>query len=242
MTYLIDGTIDGIYTALYNSYLTKTLPSYVGNGNIQLELNSDSVEIITDKSKSDRVFNKLKTLLTHGEINKVYTALKSDDEARFFIIFNYLKKTVDVGKCISDKFSDTDVFNFDRLVSKVLLEAHRFKGFLRFSKTQNGIYYAKYFPDNNINSLILPHFIARYKNMPFIIHDLNHDVVSAYFNGKSKTVYKKINPLTVDDEFQSLFKTYYDAIFIKERKNEKTMYNFMPKRYHAHLPEKDQLK
>ena len=242
MTYLIDGTIDGIYTALYNSYLTKKTPSYVGIGNIQLELNSDLVEIITDKSKSDRVFNKLKTLLTHGEINKVYTALKSDDEARFFIIFNYLKKTVDTGKCISDKFSDVDVFNFDRLVSKVLLEAHRFKGFLRFSKTQNGIYYAKYFPDNDINSLILPHFIARYKNMPFIIHDLNHDVVSAYFKGKSKTVYKKINPLTVDDEFQSLFKTYYDTIFIKERKNEKTMYNFMPKRYHAYLPEKDELK
>jgi probable DNA metabolism protein len=242
MTYLIDGTIDGIYTALFNSYLTKKTPSYVGIGNIQLELNSDLVEIITDKSKSDRVFNKLKTLLTHGEINKVYTALKSDDEARFFIIFNYLKKTVDANRCISDKFSDLDVFNFDRLVSKVLLEAHRFKGFLRFSKTQNGIYYAKYFPDNNLNSLILPHFIARYKNMPFIIHDLNHDVVSAYFNGKSKTVYKKINPLTVDDEFQSLFKTYYDTVFIKERKNEKTMYNFMPKRYHAYLPEKDELK
>ena len=110
MTYLIDGTIDGIYTALYNSYLTKTAPSYVGANNIQLEIGCDTIEIISDKSKADRVFNKLKTLLTHSEIDKIYIALRSDDEARFFIIFKYLKKTIDTGKCISDKFSDLDVF------------------------------------------------------------------------------------------------------------------------------------
>ncbi len=242
MIYLIDGTMEGIYTALYNAYLTKNYPSYLTYGNVQLEFGDETVEILTDNSKADRVFNKLKTILSHNEISKLYIALKSDDEAKYFIIFSYLKKTVDIGKCISDKFSDVDVFNFDRLVSKVLLEVHRFKGFIRFSKTQNGVYYAKYFPDNDINSLILPHFIARYKNMPFIIHDLNHDVVSAYFNGKSKTVYKKINPLSVDDEFQSLFKTYHDTVFIKERKNERLMRNFLPKRYHAYLPEKDELK
>ncbi len=242
MTYLIDGTIDGVYTALYNAYLTKNYPSHVTRGSVQLEFDNETVEIVTDKSKADKVFNKLKTLLSHHEINKLYIAIKSGDDAKYFIIFNYLKKTVDIGKCISDKFSDVDVFNFDRLVSKVLLEAHRFKGFLRFSKTENGVYYAKYFPDNDITGLILPHFIARYKSMPFIIHDLNHDAVSAYFNGKSKTVYKKINPLSVDDEFQSLFKTYYDTVFIKQRKNERLMRNFMPKRYHPYLPEKDELK
>ena len=241
MIYLIDGTFDGILTALYNSYLIKSFPTALTNGNVQLKIDEEIVEVQTDKSKAERVFNKVNKILPHQEIERLYLALKSDDNSKFTVIFKYLKKTIDSGSKIATKFTDVDVFNFDRLVSKVLLEAHRFKGFIRFSKTENGIYYAKYFPDNDINSLILPHFIARYKNIPFVIHDLNHDVVSAYFNGKSKTVNKKINPLNVKDEFQTLFKTYYDTVFIKERKNEKCMRNFMPKRYHAHLPEKNEL-
>ena len=241
MIYLIDGSLDGILTSIYNSYLTKNFPTALTDGNIQLELGETIVEIQTDKSKAERVFNKLNDILPSDEVNKLYIAIKSDDKCKYTVIFNYIKKTVDACNCISTKFTDVDVFNFDRLVSKVLLEAHRFKGFIRFSKTENGIYYAKYFPDNDINSLILPHFIARYKNMPFIIHDLNHDVISAYFNGKTKTVIKKVNPLNIKDEFQTLFKTYYDTVYIKERKNERLMRNFMPKRYHAHLPEKDEL-
>jgi probable DNA metabolism protein len=241
MIYLIDGSVDGIFTALYNAYQTKTFPTAVVNGDIQLDLCDETVEIQTNKSKADKVFRKLKTILLHGELDKIYTALKSGDECKYTVIFNYLKKTVNENKCISDKFSDTDVFNFDKLVSRVLLEVHRFKGFIRFSKTESGIYYAKYFPDNDVNTLILPHFISRYKSMPFIIHDINHDVISAHFNGKTKTVYKKINPLYVKDEFQSLFKTYYDTVYIKERKNERLMKNFMPKRYHKNLPEKDEL-
>ncbi len=241
MIYLIDGSFDSVLTALYNAYLTKIFPNAVSDGNIQLELGENIIEVQTDKSKAERVFNKLNKVLPHEEIEKLYLLIKSDDESKYTVLFNYLKKTIDARDCIATKFTDVDVFNFDRLVSKVLLEAHRFKGFIRFSKTDNGIYYAKYFPDNDINSLILPHFIARYKNMPFIIHDLNHDVVSAYFNGKTKTVRKKINPLYIKDEFQTLFKTYYDTVYIKERKNERLMRNFMPKRYHVHLPEKDEL-
>ena len=241
MIYLIDGSFNGILTAIYNSYSTKNFPTALTNGNIQLKLDEMIVEVQTDESKAERVFNKLNKILPSDEIERLHLSLKSDDECKYTLLFNYIKKTIDSGHKISTKFTDVDVFNVDRLVSKVLLEAHRFKGFIRFSKTESGIYYAKYFPDNDINSLILPHFISRYKNMPFIIHDLNHDVVSAHFNGKTKIVQKKINPLNIKDEFQTLFKTYYDTVFIKERKNERLMRNFMPKRYHAYLPEKDEL-
>ena len=241
MIYLIDGSFDGVLTAIFNAFLTKTFPKAVLVDAVQLEIGEETTLIQTDKSKAERVFNKLNSIMDDEEIKKLYIALKSDDENKYSVLFNYIKQTISANACIYNKFTDIAVFNFDRLVSKVLLEAHRFKGFLRFSKTENGVYYAKYFPDNDINSLILPHFISRYKNMPFIIHDLHHDVVSASFNGKTKTVNKKINPLYVSDEFHTIFKTYYDTLFIKERKNERLMKTFMPKRYHKNLPEKNEL-
>lgn len=241
MIYLIDGTLDGIFTAVFNSYLTKKFPTALSSGEIQLEIGGEIIEILTDKDKADRVFSKLNFIIPKREIERIYIAIKSGDPAKHTVIFNYLVKTFNAKRCIYDKLNDVDVFNFNRLVSQVQLEAHRFKGFLRFSKMENGVYYAKYYPDSDINALLLPHFISRYNKMPFIIHDLNHDVISAHADGKTKTVRKKINCLYVEDEFKKLFKTYYDSIFIKERKNERAMKTFMPKRYHKHLPEKDEL-
>ena len=241
MIYLIDGTIDGIFTAIFNSYLIKKFPSAVTNGDIQLELGEELITVTTDQDKAERVFNKLYKILPKNEIERIFTAIRSGDSAKHTVIFNYCVKTIDENKCVADKFTDLAVFNFDKLVSRVLLEAHRFKGFIRFSKADNGVYYAKYFPDNDINTLILPHFVSRFKTMPFILHDLNHNVLSAHYNGKTKTVREKIAPLDIDDEFSKLFKTYYDTIFIKERANEKLMKTNMPKRYHKYMPEKDEL-
>lgn len=240
MIYLIDGSMDGIFTAIFNSYQIKKFPKALYTNNVQLEISSEFIEIQTNEEKAERVFNKLKTLLYGDELDKIYIALRSSDDAKYTIIFNYLKTTIDKNRCVSKMFSNADIFRFDNLVNRVLLEVHRFKGFIRFEKLENDIYYAKYFPDNDITSLILPHFVKRYKNMPFIIHDLNHNVISAHNNGKTKTIYKTLPPLKSGDEFKKLFKTYYDSVFIKERKNHRLMNNYMPRRYQKYMPEKNQ--
>ncbi len=241
MIYLIDGTIDGILTAVFNSYLIKKFPSAVTDGDVQLELLEEVISVKTEPEKAERVFNKLYKILPKRELERIFIAIRSGDSAKHTVIFNYIVKTIDAGKSIYDKLTDKDVFNFDKLVSRVELEVHRFKGFIRFSKAENGIYYAKYFPDSDINTMILPHFVSRFKNMPFILHDLNHDVLSAYCDGKTKTVRQKVDELTIADEFSKLFKTYYDSVFIKERANERLMRTYMPKRYHKYMPEKNEL-
>lgn len=241
MIFIIDGSADGLFTALFNAYLIKEFPTAISTGEIQLSFCENCIDVLTDKDKADRVFKKLEKILPHSELERIFIALKHDDPARFTIVFNYLKVIIDANKNLSEKFSDKRVFRFDNMVRQVLHEVHKFKGFIRFSKLENGIYYAKYEPDNDITQLIMPHFKARFKNMQFIIHDLKHDVIGAYSNGKSKIVNKQINALSVNDEFATLFKTYYNSIFIKERKNERTMLGFMPKRYHKNLPEKNEL-
>ena len=241
MIFIIDGSADGLFTALYNAYLIKKFPSAVSNGEVQLNFYEDCIDVLTDKDKADKVFKKLEKILPNSELDRIFIALKHDDTAKFTVVFDYLKLIVDSGKNLSTKFNDNRVLRFDNMVRQVTYESHRFKGFLRFSKLDNGVYYAKYEPDNDITSLILPHFVKRLNNQPFIIHDTKHNVISAHANGKTKTVYEKITPLCVNDEFGALFKKYYETVFIKERKNEKCMYNFMPRRYPKNMPERNEL-
>ena len=65
------------------------------------------------------------------------------------------------------------------------------------------------------------------------------------YDGKaSKTINAGASTVTVylsenEKNFRNLWRTYYDSITIAERKNEKQMYAYMPRRYHKHLPEKN---
>jgi hypothetical protein len=78
--------------------------------------------------------------------------------------------------------------------------------------------------------------------MPFILHDIKHDTIIGY-NGKNyKVVNEKIPELKIDsDDIPKLFKAYYQTVKLEDRTKLKLMHGFMPRRYHKHLPEKNQL-
>ncbi len=240
--YLYDGTFLGFLTIVFESYKSKIFPKNIFKKDLfQLDLTTETREIITDEKKANKVKLKLcKTLQKHN-FKELKTAFFSTQKDKDLIIFNYLKEIIDRNLDVSDDYQNTSVFNYYTLLKKVKLEAHRFLGFVRFSKLENGVYYSLIEPDNIINELILPHFISRYKTMPFILHDVKNGVISWYNTKNFKTIYKKIPKLQSGDEFEKLFKTYYDSLFIESRKNHKTMLNFMPKRYHKNLPEKKEI-
>lgn len=80
--------------------------------------------------------------------------------------------------------------------------------------------------------------------MPFVIHDTKRNVFAMHNGNKNAVVTSNENKdfFTLGkDEFTALWKKYYDTVNIKERKNIRLMENYMPKRYHKNLPEKDKL-
>ena len=80
--------------------------------------------------------------------------------------------------------------------------------------------------------------------MPFITHDEKRDVFACY-NDNKKTVFTSNEGAklfkNVNDNFSKLFKRYYETVNIKQRKNLKTMRNFLPTKYHSNLPERNEL-
>ena len=65
-------------------------------------------------------------------------------------------------------------------VRKVRGEIHLMSGFLRFMEGKNGVFYAPFESDNDILELLVPHFTARLKNQPFIIHDTKRHLATLY--------------------------------------------------------------
>ena len=134
-----------------------------------------------------------------------------------------------------------EIFVFDFTVKKVMSENHRLKGFIRFKETANGILYAPCSPDNDITELLCPHFVQRLSNVPFIIHDVKRNKAGVSDGKRFKimtTETDAILNLSGDEKkWETLWKNYYRAVNIKERKNKKQQDNLMPVRYRKFLPE-----
>ena len=241
--YIIEDSYDGILSAIFDSFIFKEKPTMVTTFESQIDLLTAVKNIKITKEKVDRVDKKLFSILSLTNYKLIKTALLSGQENKHFIIFNYLYKIISYNSDVSNMYNDSDIFNYYALVKKITLEAHRFKGFIRFSKSKNGIFYAKYSPDNDITSLIFPHFKKRFYIQPFILHDVKRNVFA--LSNKEKSLIAKDPDISmlgdINDDFAKLFKTYYNSVTITTRLNKKLMKNYMPVRYWKYLDEKNPL-
>ena len=96
-------------------------------------------------------------------------------------------------------------------------------------------------PDHQVLELLADHFADRFKNNPFIIHDIkrNKAVVGSggiwyltYFTGEELP-----EPCSDERQYQKLWKQYFETIAIRERTNPRCQKTLMPVRYWKHLTE-----
>lgn len=242
IAYVYDGTYHGLLCALFCAYEKKETPYTVVTNEVQLMFGSGVREIITEKEKALRVDSAIKKYLYKTTYNSIFIAMRNGDNLKSSCIFDFLKLTIDEKKDLSKDFSNPIVLQFNDLIRQVNFEVHRFKGFIRFEESESGYYYAHFEPDNDIVELLVTHFYYRYKEMPFILHDVKRNILAMSYKGETKII-KADNKIEVylsekESEFQSLWKQYYNSVNIASRKHERQMKNYMPVRYWKHLPEK----
>jgi len=240
--YSFDGTIIGIFTCIFESFMSDEIPYSLSDKPVQASFCDDIRYVKTDEKKSSRVIRAFVKYAGKSTLHDLYYAFRSDEKNKNTVIFNFIRKTIIRRDNITEDFSCPEVMDFYDLIKRIGNEIHRMKGFLRFSMANNGVYYAHFSPDNNITDLLLPHFTQRLGNQPFAIHDTKRNVIAMY-DGRERKLVKLNSTLEVtlnngEENFTALWQTYYEKVNISERENKRQMLNNMQARYHRHLPEK----
>lgn len=238
--YKTDGTNIGFFTAVFDAYTDKE--AVILSSSYQAMLGEKTIEVFPDERKAARVLRKIRALDSYAqtEIDYVLRTPYSDREQ---IAFLYVKRLVRTGAPVRGNLSVAEIAKAVDYAKKTSCEAHRTLGFLRFHETAQGFYYAAMYADNDILDLVMPHFVARLKNIPFVIHDVNRK--KAGLSDGKRTIITEAAQADVlfsdsEDEFVRLWKKYYKTVTITERKNEKLMNGYMPVRYRAFMPEKEE--
>ena len=257
MTYIFDSTLDGLLTAVFDSFALHQQPQLLAEGE-QLPLFADEPHrVVTDEEKAARVWKGLEKHLSREALRIISISWMSEERALNQPLFNYICKVFLTGKDISHNASDPDVLAVRNTCRRVLHEEQRMKQFIRFQKAKDGTYLAVVSPDHNVLPLITGHFQDRFNDQSWLIYDArrhygyyycppSENPVRITFEDEAAVPFSLTNGkldadvLSTDDQlFQDLWRTYFKAICIRERINPKKQLNDMPRRYWRYMTEKN---
>ena len=251
--YLYDGSFDGLLTAIFECFADRRQPTDILNQETyQASLLEDLRPIQTDIAKAERVIKGIDARSDGRGGELVYQLFLSEltgIELRIYRLVELLVRQNDPN--ILENYANPDVLYSAQVSKMISREVHRMHAFVRFQKAANNIYYAVISPDFNVIPLIGDHFQRRYADQRWVIfdtrrhyglyYDLTHtsfiDVESDILSGATDAfVNASLDGL--EDQYQQLWKQYFQSVTIQERRNIKLHLRHVPKRYWKYLVEK----
>lgn len=240
MIYVYDGSIEGLFTVIFNAYKVLEEVDTITKRSQQMDFIKDRIKCTTELDKARRVKNSIIKNFSYSFYDSIVMVFASSSDKKEIAIAKTLKKLYVNGFYYLES-ADEDVIQFRNLLKRVSGEIHSFKGLLRFDEKE-GILFAKFEPQNDILFFIYRHFKSRLVNKKFAIADLRRDKAVIY-NGERGEFFKfeMDENLKSEDAYVDLWLSFYDAVAIDERKNEKLRMQNMPKKYWKNLPEMNRL-
>lgn len=233
-----DKSFEGLMTVVFDLYEDLERVHYMPSE--QISIIDKKIYIETDIEKSQRVIAAMEEKFYKGFMRELLAVFLSIDPAKEDLIVRTIKGafTHGTGYIYSSEKSASE---FRRIRRRVLSENHNYKGLLRFKEVEGGIMLAEFAPENDILTLLVPHFVKRLATINFIIVDVKRKTAAIY-NTKDVDFLevKELDYKVSEDElfYQDAWRDFYKAICIDGRRNEKLMISNMPKRYWRYLVEK----
>lgn len=251
MYFTYDGTFDGLLSTIFETYRLKTEATrIVAEDEWQGSLFDAPVRIDTRSAWAERVRAGIVKKGGKKTLRLLEHCFLSELPEIGDLIYTFVRKAIASPVDISDNYADETVLKLHQIKKKIGREVHRMHAFVRFQKTQDDIYYAIIEPDFNVLPLLPDHFEKRYPAQHWLIYDGQRRYGLYYDQKKTEFVtftddhqlqYRQMPAKLMAEEeadYQVLWKSYFDSVNIKERKNPKLHLQHVPRRYWKYLSEK----
>ncbi len=238
-----DGSVNGIFTAIYKAWEIGTSKTRIAIGDIERELFCEYIYIDANEELAAKVARTIADKLYGECYEKIMMAAVSDDIERGECIYRLLIKGFKVGPSIINNLADYHVRRVYELGRRVWKEQHHYLGFVRFREVYNGILAAKIEPKADILELIIEHFSDRLKRENFIILDVKRNKAAVH-RALGASFITDLTEEELDaygfedasgDEYIDLWNCFFNTIAIEERYNPNLQRNLMPLRYRRYM-------
>lgn len=242
LAYVYDGSLEGLLSAVFLAYQRKECPIDVVPAALYIpRLGQEAVDVQTDMQKALRVRKGIERVCDAETFRQVAEASLSDEPDKGAAVLAFIRYAMRRGGRARFDKAAPEVARFAEIVRSVQNERHLWQQFMRFSKTEGGVYVAVCNPKASVVPLLMDWFSARFNVQPFIVYDEVHRVAGVSRDG-SWSLVKADNftppPAATDDAlYEQAWKTFYDAVAIDTRYNPELRMHFMPKRLWKNIVE-----
>ncbi len=237
MIYLLDGKKETFLTAFLLAYRDEE--ALFAEKVFQLALGQRPVRVQADPARAKRAEQRLLQLDARC-MRDLDLLLRSGETRRLQIALAYFRLIAARKGPVRGMAAEDAVAEACDCMRRVTLEAHRLKGFVRFSESASGALYAPLAPDNDVCDLLMPHFCLRLGKIPFVLHDVARQK-AAVWDGHSRfsaPLERATVLLSADEDgWQALWKRYYRSVNIPSRERIRQMKQYLPVRYWKFMPE-----
>lgn len=245
-----DNTLEGFFTAVFEAYEYKYIdPKPVRNDFLQQSLFAESIPILTQQEKADRVTTMLEKQVGKEGMHEILYGFLSEDNRFESVVFEIIRFCIqNPNQNVLKNYAHPAVLQLSKWVRSVGREAHRMEAFVRFELLQDGLYFSQIEPDFNVLPLISSHFKNRYQDQKWLIYDKRRNYGLYYDLESVDNIELEFDSPKISEKhdlseqnFQTLWKEYFEHTTIKERKNTKLHLQHVPRRYWKYLTEKKTL-
>ena len=230
MTYIYDGTLDGLFTCVFRCYEDKYIPGAVITG---MTL-TPCAHVFTDKQKAARVRRGVHDKMGAMASDIVYRAFLSDFEDKELAIIRFIVYGMKAGMGAARDLTHPVVERIREIYRAVNREANLTAERMTFSVTGK-LMVSIIEPSHNVLPLIVRRFTQRFPGEEIFIYDKVHKLGATWSH--SRITFRRIenfepDPMDEEEEtYRRLWKIFYDTVEIKERHNPDLMNKNMPLRH-----------
>lgn len=246
VTLVCEDSFDGIMTAIYDGWVLMNKGYNVGiypGNEYEPDFFSEYIFTKTDMNKAYKVSESIRRKVSVEAHAMVYRATLHFDKKKGNVIFEFLKIAYPTGTKVVRMLNNSWVMELMELDRKVKNESHLFKGFVRFKELDGGVLYSSIRPKCNVVPLISHHFKNRFPLENWIIYDESRKIAAVHPKGREciitngKDFNESIENNYQRDNYEDLWKVFFNTIAIESRKNPRCQNTNIPKWYRENMVE-----
>lgn len=249
-----DGTFGGLLSAYAAAYRGGALPSEVRlmGAPASGALFGETVRVEAEPALAERVERGLERAKT-GLVGRLRRAFLSERPGMEVAVLRLVDAVHERGAEAAEDWTFEPAREVARWSGRVGREAHRMEAFVRFERAvadggERFVAHAR--PEYHVLPLLTPHFATRYPTLAWRIVDVRRGLALVHTPEPDRAPdapATRIVPSDAlatggaapeEDAYQTMWRAYFQAVTIPERRNLKLHLRHVPKRYWPYLTEK----
>ncbi|WP_066168895.1 TIGR03915 family putative DNA repair protein [Aliarcobacter cryaerophilus] len=240
MILLYDGTFEGFLSLVYEVYYKKLKPTKIYKTLPNEILFEEILEINSSKESGIKVLNAIKTKFPKEILEKILNIFMCDSKEFEMALLEYIVIGFKDSKQLYN-INNSCVFYLNNLEKELFRVVHKLTGFIRFEELEDKTLYAKIESKFNIVYFLGRHFLKRFNNQNFIIHDINRKLAFVKmqndYSVQEVAFFDEPNYSSNEEKFQKLWNSFFSGVTINERTNLKLQTQMVPLLYRTYMSE-----